>query len=582
MVPAGAAGHMRGDDYVIGVAFGGRHRAYPLWVIDNYHVVNDQVDGDRLLITSCERCQSGGAFVPSLPGNVGRPPLFRGVGFANATLLMKDLRTGSYWNHYEGTCLYGRSEGRILQWVPAFHTEWAMWAAAHPDTVVMTPPKDPRHPDARHGHGRDEIFARPGMEPDFVPTIAGKLDTTYPENEMVLGVWPHEQPTAFPLTEVRRERGVVLVAGPSGPVVVFAGPEDDGFAMAAYVPVGSDRDLTFSRRDGSFIDGETGSSWNIEGSCVEGELAGSRLEPVPWYYVRWHAWVYNHRDTRLFQSGVRGGAPRGGDPWVARFTPVLQWMEGAGHRVRIEGAQVSQLRPREATASLVVMVDGHRLNLHAFGSSPAAADFEAFSGAWSGLPLRSRVHATRIRRSGTLVLESDPEERFVDPLSLVPLSDEAVQWAPILEEEIDSMVGAAFPDAPAPWPGFADVLRTLRLLGYEVLETGFLPPGQLRPGCENGVAATIEGDRFLLYRFESPGAAEEYARSAPSVVTVGAFALRSTPTTMYVHQGSEILYAGDDAVRWSPLLGSERFLGAVHRAVRSGPQGSEGDAGSDE
>src|SRR5438034_1686681 len=94
MVAAGDARHMRADDYVVGVTFADQHRAYPLWVIDNYHVINDRVGGKRLMVTSCERCQSGAAF--ALPPDVeARRGLFRAVGFANATLLMKDMPTGS-------------------------------------------------------------------------------------------------------------------------------------------------------------------------------------------------------------------------------------------------------------------------------------------------------------------------------------------------------------------------------------------------------------------------------------------------------------------------------------------------------
>src|SRR5436190_22900150 len=62
------AGHMRPDDYVIGVINGGEARAYPLWIIDNYHIVNDRFGADRVVVASCERCQSGSAFLAEVPG----------------------------------------------------------------------------------------------------------------------------------------------------------------------------------------------------------------------------------------------------------------------------------------------------------------------------------------------------------------------------------------------------------------------------------------------------------------------------------------------------------------------------------
>ena len=162
IVAAASADHMRTDDYVIGLVFRGRARAYPLWIVDNYHVVNDRVAGERILVASCERCQSGSAFVPDVPGDPEREPLFRSVGFLNATLVLKDLRSASHWLHYDGLGLDRRAAGRRLPWIPTYHMEWGDWLALHPDSEVMVPPDDVTHPDARHGHGREEIFARPG------------------------------------------------------------------------------------------------------------------------------------------------------------------------------------------------------------------------------------------------------------------------------------------------------------------------------------------------------------------------------------------------------------------------------------
>src|SRR5438094_351996 len=122
-VSVDAADHMRPDDYVIGIRVGTRARAYPLWIIDNYHVVNDSVEDQRVLVTSCERCQSGAAFLPAVPGNPSRTPIFRAVGFMNATLVMKDMRIGAHWNHYDGSGLSRGALGVRLPPLPAFHME---------------------------------------------------------------------------------------------------------------------------------------------------------------------------------------------------------------------------------------------------------------------------------------------------------------------------------------------------------------------------------------------------------------------------------------------------------------------------
>jgi hypothetical protein len=223
--------------------------------------------------------------------------------------------------------------------------------------------------------------------------------------------------------------------------------------------------------------------------------------------------------------------------------------------VRVDGPVVTQRRPRESLESLTVYVDGDRLHLHRFSTEAAARDFEAFEGTWSGLPLRNRATEVRTRRIGRLVVESDPEERFVDPAQIVPIPYRSIEWAALLDSPtLDEIAGAEPEGIPAPEPGLLDVVRSLRLAGFDLIEMGLLPPGQLRPGCFNGMALTINADRFLLYRFESVGQAQRYAESEPHARAFGPLVIRSTPDTMYVHQLYEILYAGDDRVRWSPLL----------------------------
>ncbi|MGQ0669852.1 MAG: hypothetical protein ACT4PO_09310, partial [Actinomycetota bacterium] len=283
-----------------------------------------------------------------------------------------------------------------------------------------------------------------------------------------------------------------------------------------------------------------------------------------------HALIYNHRDIRLYRS--KRWPPKLGehDPNdTSRFEPFLSALAARGHGVRIGGPMVSQRRPRESESSLTVYVDGHRLNLHAFSSERAARDFDAFEGAWSGLPLRERSLDGKTRRIGRFVIESDPEERHVDPAQVIPIPPGVVRWAPVLDsgaiEEIAR--GSERPDRSAPEPGFLDLVRGLRLSGFEVLEIGFLPPGQLRAGCVNAIALTIDGERFLLYRFATSEQACGYAATERHSRAMGPYVIRSTPDTMYEHQLYEILYAGDESIRWSALLDTPAFVGALERVV---------------
>ncbi len=350
------------------------------------------------------------------------------------------------------------------------------------------------------------------------------------------------------------------------PVVVFAGPGEDGFAMAAYVPSAGDVALTFAREHGTFVDRQTGSRWTIEGRAVEGTLIGTVLEPVPWYYVRWHAWFYSHRDTRLFLSGREPVPFEEIAGPLGPFAELLAALAGAGHEIRVAEPLVSQRRPREALASLRVHVDGDRLNLHAFGSEGAARDLHAFDASWSGYPLRARTHEGRTRRIGTVVIESDPPERYADPANVVPLPDAMIRWskvltAPALDALSESTVRSdAEGESP---PGFVDVVRAIRLSGFEVIDVGFLPPSQLRVGAVNGIGAH---DR----RRTVPPVPVRFGRPGRCVRCAGAARVREWTLRAAVDAGDDVpVPAGRGRVCGRPL---DPVVGAVGR--RTVAQGS--------
>ena len=45
------ADHMRDEDCIIGVTVNGKSRAYPYWIGDKFHSINDTLDGEQILIT---------------------------------------------------------------------------------------------------------------------------------------------------------------------------------------------------------------------------------------------------------------------------------------------------------------------------------------------------------------------------------------------------------------------------------------------------------------------------------------------------------------------------------------------------
>jgi hypothetical protein len=563
-ITAADATHMRDDDYVVGVEYKNHFRAYPLWITDNYHIINDRIAGDPILFSTCERCQSGSAFVSQLDGQMVR---FSAMGMYNASLTMVNRKRGktdhhSLWLHYEGVAIDGPAKGTFLAQIPTYHITWKQWAAAHPETDVMLAPNDPHHRDARHGHGREEYFSRPGMDPPLAKTITGCFDHRYPENEMVLGINIDAGIRAYPLLEVKREGGVVNDELGDVPLVVFSGPRPGDITMSAFSRFVDDRVLTFERSEGQFRDRETGSSWTIEGKATSGPLEGRCLQPLRWQYVRWHAWVYPHPSTDLFLSSHE--RPKYPDfskrSEVESFRDVLTHLAGNDAELTFSHTLAELTLPHEAAAGICVYRGADRLNLYTFVSPAAAADYVALEGAWFCMPFDAKIARKRALRLGVVVVESDPSDQYAEPTQTVRYPDNEIAWSACLKHR--DLPGHPATDDEVEGH-FMSLIRHLKERRYDVVEAAFLPRSQQRVGTISAIAATIEADRFAIYRCPDEATAAAVAAEVTHAIHEGCWVLRSIPVLMYADPHYEMGQLPDDQIAWSPLLNDDRFRAAL-------------------
>lgn len=563
-VGAPDAKHMRDDDYVVGLVFQGHARAYPLWVTDNYHMINDRIAGEAILFSTCERCQSGSAFRSRLHGQEVK---FSAMGMYNASLTMVNRKRRkdeqhSLWLHYEGVAIDGPETGQFLEQLPTFHMSWQDWVTTHPDTDVMQAPDDPHHRDARHGHGREEFFSRPGMDPPLAKTITGSFDHRYPENELVLGINIDAGVRAYPLLEVKREGGVVNDQLGDLDLVVFQGPRDDQVTLAAYARQVNGQTLTFVRENGVFLDHQTGSSWTLEGQAITGELQGQQLQPLRWQVVRWHAWVYPHPASELYQS------PRAQAqfpdfptcPQVDALRPILTGLAQTADTLELSHVTVDLALPHRATHGLCVFADEERLNLYTFVSAADAEDYVQLQGALFCMPFDMKHARKRALRLGCFVLESDPVDQYAEPTQTVHYPDNQTPWAKIVQSGQPlpawAVPLATDPETEGHFMAFISYLKQKR---YDVVECAFLPHSQQRPGTLSAISATLEADRFAIYRCPDEDTAAQVAAEVTHALHIGTWVLRSIPVLMYQDPHYEMGQLPDEKITWSPLLKRERF-----------------------
>jgi len=134
-VAAADASHVADDAVIIGISYGGEHRAYPAQILDHHEIVNDTIAGEPIAITWCPLCGSAVGIRRKVNGKITEFGV-SGVLY-NSDLVLYDRRTETLWDQIGAKGIVGPLTGEKLDLVPVAMTRWSRWRAAHPETLVL-------------------------------------------------------------------------------------------------------------------------------------------------------------------------------------------------------------------------------------------------------------------------------------------------------------------------------------------------------------------------------------------------------------------------------------------------------------
>lgn len=106
-------------------------------------------------------------------------------------------------------------------------------------------------------------------------------------------------------------------------------------------------------------------------------------------------------------------------------------------------------------------------------------------------------------------------------------------------------------------PEFVSGLKT-RGLATEI--RGVIETLRLPVSAETGFELSIDGDPFLVYRFEDQHSADAFSEWHRHSIEVGRFGFRSDPPVQYEHMGPKSIDMPLDEIEWSSLLWEEDFI----------------------
>ena len=288
---------------VLALEIEGEARAYPVQVMIWHEIVNDTVAGTPVSVTYCPLCNSAIAF----DRRVGDRLLTFGTSGSlyQSDLVMYDRQTESLWPQIEGRAAVGVLTGTELERLPVATVPWQQFRDAHPEGWVLSRETGV---DRDYGSNPYEGYDRPDSDPFL---FNGETDGRLQPKDRVVAI-DASVPVAIPLGRVAEERVVTTdLDGQTITVWAVGGLNsalDSGSiakgreisATGVFRPVVGGKTLTFSASGADqFRDDQTGSTWNVLGEAVRGQLQGKQLEAVPHIDTFWFAWAAFQPDTRL-------------------------------------------------------------------------------------------------------------------------------------------------------------------------------------------------------------------------------------------------------------------------------------------
>jgi len=188
-----AVDFLKADDRVLGLVINNEARAYPIAILNWHEIVNDEFDGQAVVISYCPLCGTGMAFEPELPvKEFGVSGLLY-----NSDVLLYDRETESLWSQIMSKAISGPLKGTNLNALPLTHTSWLDWKNQHPDSLVLS---------TNTGYSRDYSKSPYGgyekSNKIFFPVSAS--NQRFHNKEWVLGVNIGETYKAYPFSELEK------------------------------------------------------------------------------------------------------------------------------------------------------------------------------------------------------------------------------------------------------------------------------------------------------------------------------------------------------------------------------------------
>lgn len=244
---------LKPDDIGISLSIDGIDRFYPYRILVTHEIVNDTMNGQRVLVTYCPLCFTGIVFDPLVGGE--RVEFGVSGKLWNSNLLMYDRKTDTLWSQVSAEAVLGEQTGAGLDIIPSDITKFGLWSKEHPGGESLS-----------RNTGRSlsayEFIPYGGDLTDIKPFFPlSNSDDRLPETAFVIGIVIDGQAKAYHFDAVKAAGGL----------------EDSFAGHTIIVEYKKERDAVriFERKDDGTLE---------------------RLTSIPAF---WFSWASTHPNTEL-------------------------------------------------------------------------------------------------------------------------------------------------------------------------------------------------------------------------------------------------------------------------------------------
>ena len=297
VVPVSLASHMKPEDLIAGVAVNGKARAYPLWVMVAYHVVNDTLNDAPIMLAYCEICSGASSFRPVVEGFEDKSLSFQIHGIARGTFTVYDYQTQTVWSPFTGRTLEGKLHPARMDRVPLIVEPWGEWVKRFPDTDVVF--ANNKFKEREHGRGvRNQV----GNEwiPQGFQDVANMDDVRLARNVLVFGVTNLEgsKSIAFPLDLLENQDEVFQYRFADESYLLKKIGE---FGVVAFRLDEDQEERTYQQvsQNPFRLGDDSGGLWDEFGKSVDKTGEDNDLAVADGYFTEWYEWVSGYPESEI-------------------------------------------------------------------------------------------------------------------------------------------------------------------------------------------------------------------------------------------------------------------------------------------